>query len=105
MDSSISEVVSNPPLGVDILRVGRVLLDLLTQPSDMDIDCADITWIIIAPDKIQQILTAVDLVRIQNQQLQNIEFLCRQIDVLSLGLQPERPSPSAPVQPLSAFCA
>ena len=64
-----------------ILRLARIQLDLLPKPSDMYIHCSGIPRIIHTPYKIQQILTAVDFVRIHGKKLQHIIFFCCQIDL------------------------
>ena len=47
----------------------------------MYIDGSDITRIIISPDQIQQILSAVNLIRIHCQKLKHIKFLRCKIDL------------------------
>ena len=46
----------------------------------MDIHSPCVARVFIAPDRIQKILPAVDLARIQHHQLQQVEFFGRQIN-------------------------
>ena len=69
-----------------VFRLTWFRLDLLSQPSDMYINGTCIPRIVIAPDQIQKILSAVYLVRIQHQKLQYFEFFGRQTDLSSLDV-------------------
>ena len=66
-----SEIISDAPLGMHILRSAGTGLDFLSQPSHMDVHGADIAGIhgLVAPDDPQKGLAAVDLVGVADQKL------------------------------------
>ena len=80
------KIIAYAPLRVDILRIARVLLDLLAQSPDMDIHRPDVARILVSPDNVEQVLSAVNLIRIEDKQLKDIELLRREIDLLSVDL-------------------
>ena len=63
-----------------IFRITRTRLDLLAQPPHMNIYGADIAARRrpVAPDKAQQLLAAVNLAAVGNQELKQIKLLGRQ---------------------------
>ena len=63
-----------------ILWITWMALNFLPQAADMYIDSSCIPRIIIAPDKIQKLLSAVHFILIQRKQFQHIKFFCSQID-------------------------
>ena len=69
------EIISDAPFGVYILRVARIYLNLFSQSPDMYIYGTDISRIFITPDNVEQILSAVHLVRMKDQKLQHIKIL------------------------------
>ena len=73
------EIVPNSPLCHNMFRNGRIVFQLFTDPPNMHVHRANIAAIIIAPDNVQQLLTGVDSVRIADQQLNQIEFLCGEL--------------------------
>lgn len=81
------EIISYSPLRMYILRLTGICLNLLTESPDVYIHRPDISRIIITPDRIQQMVTAVDFIRIQRHQLQQIKFLRCQIDLFSADIQ------------------
>ena len=67
-----------------IFRIARARLDLFTKASYVDVHGPDITGLqcLIAPNKGQQALSGVDLIRIAYQQFKKVELFCRQVDLL-----------------------
>ena len=63
-----------------MLRRGRRPFELFAQTADVDVDRADIAAVIVAPDRIKQRLARIDAVRVAHEQLDQVEFLLRQID-------------------------
>ena len=68
---------------MNILRFTWIFLDLFAQTADMYIYGAHVARVLIAPDNIQQVLSAVHLVRIEDEKLEHIELLRSQIDLAS----------------------
>ena len=73
------EIISDAPFGVYILRVARIYLNLFSQSPDMYIYGTHISRIFITPDNVEQILSAVHLVRMKDQKLQHIKFFGSQV--------------------------
>ena len=69
------EIVTNSPLCVNVLRFTWIFLNLFAQTADMYIYGAHVARVLIAPDNIQQVLSAVHLVRIEDEKLEHIELL------------------------------
>ena len=68
------EIVAHTPFGVYIFRLTGIGLDLFSQAADMYIYGTHISRIFITPDNVEQILSAVHLVRMKDQKLQHIKF-------------------------------
>ena len=60
--------IANAPFGMYILRLAWIYLHLLPEYSDMYIHRSDIPRILIAPYKIQKILSSIYLVGIIHEQ-------------------------------------
>src|SRR5699024_9618575 len=63
------EIVSDPPLGMDILGITGHCLDLFSQASDMHVYSPHISRILISPNQIQQVFSAVYFIRVLRQKL------------------------------------
>ena len=50
----------------------------------MDVHCADIAAILIAPDEVEQVLAGIDAVRVADEQLDKVELAGRQLDGLAV---------------------
>lgn len=66
---------------MDINRLSGVLFNLFPQSPDMYIHSPYIPRVIIAPDDVQKIFSAVYFIRVKNKKLQNIEFLGGKINL------------------------
>ena len=70
----------------------------------MYIHCTYITRILISPYNIQQVLTAVNLIRIKYQELQYIKFLCCQINLFSCNKYTSAFTVHTKIAHLNALC-
>ena len=61
------EFVTTPPHRQDQARIGRILLDLLPEPSDMHVDGPRIAVEVPAPDQVEQLLPREDLAAMLDQ--------------------------------------
>src|SRR5207248_3769513 len=55
------EAVADPVLGDDVLRRGRVLLDLAAQAPDVELEVLGVADVLRAPDPLEEPLVRVDL--------------------------------------------
>ena len=78
----LREVIAHAPFRDDEAGRGGVVLKLLAQAADVDVDRADVAAVVVAPDRIKQCLARIDAVRVAHEQLDQVEFLLRQIDTL-----------------------
>ena len=81
---SALEIVTYPPLCVYILRVRRVFFDLLAQAADVDVHGPYVTRVFIAPDDVEEVFAAVDLVGVEHEELEHIKLLGCQIDLFAI---------------------
>ena len=79
--SILGIVITDPPFSMHIPGLAWIALDLLPQPSDMHIHSAHIPRIFIAPNKIEQILSAIYLIGMMHKQLQKIKLLRCKVDL------------------------
>ena len=78
------EAVAGAPDGDDVARIGRVVLDLLAQPADVDGDGAAVA--VAAPDELEQVLAAEHLPWMLDEHLEQLELA---------GGHPHRPAGDA----------
>ena len=66
-----------------IFGLARVGLDLFAETTDMYVHSSDISRILISPNDIQKVLTAVNFVRVEHQKFQHVKLFCGKIDLLA----------------------
>ena len=76
------EIITYTPFCMYILRVAWILLYLLPKPSYMYVHRPRITRVLVSPDDVQEVLSAVHFIRILSKKLKKIEFLRCQVDFL-----------------------
>ena len=76
------EIITHSPLCVNVFRLAGILLDLLSQTSDMYIHRSYVSRILIAPYKYSTRFSLLyTLLGFMHEKFQNIELLCCQIDL------------------------
>src|SRR5690606_8531515 len=66
--------VTDTPPGDDILGVAGIILDLFPEPANGDIHGANITEVIVSPDRLQQVLPGQNLVDVFGQVEEQLKF-------------------------------
>ena len=79
-------IVADAPFRMYILRVAWFAFDLFTQTADMYVNSSDIARIIITPDRIEKLFTAVYLIRMNHEQFKKIKLLCGKIYFLLINI-------------------
>ena len=93
------KTISCPAHRFDIAGTSRILLNLLSNPVDVDSNRGTVTQRIDAPDAFKQMLPRKNNAGIFHEELQELEFSIRQMDLLlpaeyaaGAGLQDEFPA-------------
>ncbi len=73
------ELISDSPNGFDGISSGA---KFFTQTADIDVDYVGHGILVDAPDSDQYALARIDPIRIGEKQLENVVFLCGQLDAL-----------------------
>src|SRR5260370_14534436 len=80
-----AEDVAHAALGADVLRPGRVGLDLPPQPEDLHVDRAVVDLRAVEPREIEQLLAREHALRRRAQRLQPVELAQAELDALAFG--------------------
>src|SRR5216684_775628 len=80
-----AEDVAHAALGADVLRPGRVGLDLPPQPEDLHVDRAVVDLGAVEPRQIEQLLAREHPLRRGAQRLQQVELAQAELDALAFG--------------------
>src|SRR6476659_8482789 len=75
--------VSDATHGQHVMRVLRIVLQFLSQPINVRIDVALITFVLGAPNPIEQIVARPCTARLRRQQIEDLKLERREIDLLS----------------------
>lgn len=69
-----------------IVRNSRIYLDLFAQTPDMDIHGPGITRIVIPPNSVQQVFSALYFVRMEYEQFQQVKLFRRQVNLFAVDM-------------------
>src|SRR5437763_597321 len=73
---SWAEPVAHAPDRLEVARVGRLLLDLLSQTADVDGDCAGVEGRRVAPNPAQEIFPGEHAARVVDEEPEQVELPC-----------------------------
>jgi hypothetical protein len=82
---STKKFVADAMHGNNQLRLGRILFDLLAQPGDVIINRSSKGEILIAPDRIQQLIASNRFAAMFDEVFQDLEFTRREFERLSFS--------------------
>jgi len=82
----VGEAVPDARHGEDVVGPRRLRLDLPPQVADVDVDDPRLDWILVAPDRVEDLLAAENLARIAGQERQQVELSVGQLDFLPASI-------------------
>src|SRR6186997_2537146 len=80
----LPEPVADPAHGEQVLRLLRVLLQLLAQVADVDVDGARVAVVGVAPDVLEQGLAGEDAPRRTRERAEDLELDVGDFDLLGV---------------------
>src|SRR2546421_10432124 len=81
--AGVGEAVPDPRDGQDVIRTRGLRLDLAAQVSDVDVDHPGFDWILITPDRVQDLLPAEHLAGVAGEEGEQVELGVGQLDLLA----------------------
>src|SRR5258708_39827136 len=80
-----AEYVAVAALGADVLRLGRIRLDLAPEPHDLDVDGAVVDFVVVQPRKVQQLVPVEDAMRSAEKHHEQAELALAEHGDLAAG--------------------